>query len=412
MLAAEGLTNCRDAKRYKFGTHRTVNPAETVARVRPLMARMGMTRIADVTGLDRIGVPVVMVCRPNSRSLAVSQGKGIDLEAATASALMEAAELYHAEHIEVPLKLGSMSELMHSHRFVDVSKLARISGSRFDPHLVMLWTAGTELVSGQLRWVPFETVRANFTLPPPPGSGCFDCSSNGLASGNTLEEAVCHGICEVIERDATTLWNRMSSGNRTLTGLDLASVTDQACQEVVQRVRDADFDVAVWDTTTDVCVPSFFCLISDRRDRANHHGIGAGAHLAPDIALLRALTEAVQVRTTYISGARDDLMPDEYGAREREHRRGIAARLMLEHRPAGDFRAIADLSSPTFGEDLACLLDRLTAVGIEEVIAVDLAKPGIGIPVVRVVIPGMEGPDDHDLYAPGERALRLSGSMA
>lgn len=61
---------------------------------------MGITRVADVTGLDRIGIPVVMVCRPNARSLAVSQGKGIDIEAATVSGLMESVELYHAEHIE------------------------------------------------------------------------------------------------------------------------------------------------------------------------------------------------------------------------------------------------------------------------------------------------------------------------
>ena len=67
------------AKCHRLGTHRILSPAETVARVTPLMALMGITRVADVTGLDRIGVPVVMVCRPNARSLAVSQGKGCDL---------------------------------------------------------------------------------------------------------------------------------------------------------------------------------------------------------------------------------------------------------------------------------------------------------------------------------------------
>jgi len=371
---------------------------------------MGITRVADVTGLDRIGVPVVMVCRPNARSLAVSQGKGIDLAAATASGLMEAAELYHAEHIELPLKLGSYSELSHSHVFVDVDRLPLVSTKRFDRNLVMLWIEGLDLLSGEPRWLPFESVRANFTLPPPPGSGCFDCSSNGLASGNTISEAACHAICEIIERDATTLWNRISREERADTGLDLNSVTDEACCEVLDRLRRADFGIAVWETTSDVGVPSFFCLISDLRNPQDHYGIGAGTHLAPNIALLRALTEAVQVRTTYISGTRDDLLPEEYGEAERARRRRTAARLLAEHSAKRNFGSIPDGSSETFAADLSSLLTRLKAVGVTEVVAVDLSKSELALAVVRVIIPGLEGPDDHDGYVPGERARRLLGA--
>jgi len=80
-------------KAFRRGTHRAVAPAETVARVRPFLAAMGITRVANVTGLDHVGIPVVMVCRPNSWSLAVSQGEGLDLAAAEASGLMEAIEL-------------------------------------------------------------------------------------------------------------------------------------------------------------------------------------------------------------------------------------------------------------------------------------------------------------------------------
>ena len=318
-------------KNYAHGTHRSIYPSETIARIRPLMAQMGITRIANVTGLDRIGIPVVMVCRPNARSLAVSQGKGIDLDAATASGLMEAAELYHAEHIELPLKLGSLAELAHSHAFVDVNRLPRVVGSRFKPDLVMLWIEGRDLISGESRWLPYESVRTDFTVPPPPGSGCFDCSSNGLASGNTCTEALCHAICEVIERDATTLWNSISSERRATTGVDLDSIPDNRCRQVLARLRDADFEVAVWEITSDIDVPAFFCLIADQRDPTGHHGVGASAHLAPEIALLRALIEAAQVRTTYISGARDDIFPAEYEQSRLLARQGIAARLMAEH---------------------------------------------------------------------------------
>ena len=332
----------RGQKHYFGGTHRAVHPSVTIARVRELMPRMGITRVANVTGLDRIGIPVVMVCRPNARSLAVSQGKGIDLEAATASGLMEAAELFHAEHIELPLKLGSSSELSHSHAFVDVDRLPRVAGGRFNRNLVLLWIEGIDLLSGEPRWLPFESVSTNFTLPPPPGSGCFDCSSNGLASGNTAVEATCHAICEIVERDATALWNRIAPGERAKTGVNLESVSDEACREVLGKLEHADFDVAVWETTTDVGVPAFFSVIADRRNAISHHGVGAGAHPAPEIALLRALTEAVQVRTTYISGTRDDLLPEEYGEQRRAGTRSIAARLLAEHSPVRDFGAIAD----------------------------------------------------------------------
>ena len=71
------------------------------------MPEVGITRLANVTGLDRIGIPVVQAVRPNSRSLSVSQGKGVDMDSAKASAMMEAFELWHAERIELPCLCAS-----------------------------------------------------------------------------------------------------------------------------------------------------------------------------------------------------------------------------------------------------------------------------------------------------------------
>jgi ribosomal protein S12 methylthiotransferase accessory factor len=101
-------------KQYRDGTHRLVSPRETLARVRPFLPTMGITRIAVVIGLDTIGIPVVMTIRPNSRSLAVAQGKGWDLDAAKTSAVMEAVESYHAEHTQLPLRLASGREMQAS----------------------------------------------------------------------------------------------------------------------------------------------------------------------------------------------------------------------------------------------------------------------------------------------------------
>jgi ribosomal protein S12 methylthiotransferase accessory factor len=292
-------------KAYRRGTHRTVDPATTLARLRPHLAGMGITRIANVTGLDRIGVPVVMVCRPNARSLAVSQGKGLTLDAAKASGVMEAIELYHGERIELPLKLGSARDLAGSHRLVDLDALPQRADSRFHPDLPLLWIEGRNLLSDASTWLPYEIVHTNYTLPLPTGSGCYPATSNGLASGNHILEAIDHGIAEVVERDSTTVWNHLDQARRSGTRLDPETVDDDDCLEVLEQLGRARFTAAVWDTTTDVGIPSFYCVIVDRQHEVAHSGAGAGAHPSRAVALLRALTEAVQVRTTYITGSRE-----------------------------------------------------------------------------------------------------------
>jgi YcaO-like protein with predicted kinase domain len=394
----------RAAKGHRRGTHRLVAPGVTLERVAPLRARMGITRIANVTGLDRIGIPVVMVCRPNSRSIAVSQGKGLDLDAARASGLMEAVESYHAERIDLPLRLASLQSLQERHSAVDVDALPGITHGRFGPNLRLLWIEGRDLSSMAPVWLPYETAHADYTLPQPTGSGCFLAGTNGLASGNHLLEAINHAICEVVERDSTSIWNHLHPRRRDPTRLDLGTVDDDDCVQVIERLERAGFDVAVWDITSDVGVAAFYCLIVDRRDERAHAGAGAGAHSARGVALLRALTEAVQVRTTYIAGSRDDLHPDGFTAAAIEQKLRRAHALMAGGGPRRDFCTISSHDGESFADDLAWLLARLRSVGIEQVVTVDLTRPDLAIPVVRVVIPGLEGPDDHPRYLPGPRA--------
>lgn len=392
------------SKTFRKGTHRTIAPAETVARMRPLLPAFGVTRIANLTGLDRIGVPVVMVCRPNARSSAVFHGKGLDVAAAKASGIMEAVETWHAEHVRLPLRLDRLAELRRSESVADVRRLPLTVGSRFENDLPILWVGGDDLIGGGRMWVPFETVHMDATLREASGAGCFAASTNGLASGNHRLEATSHALCEVIERDATTLWRCRHQARRDGTRLDLATVGDDACRAVIQRLYDAELDVAVWDVTTDVGVPAFQCVLLDRTGEIGHLGQGSGCHPAAEVALLRALTEAVQVRTTYIVGSREDIRHDDY-FRETLDARTKAARFMM--RPVGTMRDFRKVPSSNF-EDLRTevdwIVDSLKSAGIRQVVAVDLTRPEFGVPVVRVVIPGLEGSDHLPDYTPGERA--------
>lgn len=398
-------------KLFRQGTHRTIAPTETLARVQPFLGAMGITRVANVTGLDRIGIPVVTVARPNSRSVAVSQGKGITLDAAKASGVMEAIEGYHAERIEKPLRLGSRNEFAGSLNLADLDGLPRIRGSRLDDNDPLLWIEGFDWVAKQPVWLPYEVVHTNYTLPSVGRSGCFVESTNGLASGNHMLEAVAHGIAEIVERDANTLWNRLSDLERRETRVDLGSVNDASCSNLIERLHKAGMSVGVWNITSDAGVPAFFCLIVDERLKLGHSGAGAGCHPAREIALMRALTEAVQVRTNYITGARDDLRREEYAPSGLSAKLSWAKRLMSG--PASvDFRHIGSTDFVSLGEDVDWMLGQLKAVGIGQVISVDLTKPQFGVPVARVVIPGLEGPDDHDDYCPGPRALAKGGPQS
>ena len=62
-----------------------------------------------------------------------------------------------------------------------------------------------------------------------------------------------------------------------------------------------------------------------------------------------------------------------------------------------------------FDDDLSWMVERLRSHGIEQVIAVDLTRPEIGLPVARIVVPGLEAPDDDEDYVPGPRALAARG---
>ena len=310
------LSRSVTAKSFRDGTHRTVAPTDTVARVRPLLPIIGATRIANVTGLDRIGIPVVMVCRPNARSISVSQGKGLDLDAAIASGVMESMESYHAEHITRSLKLNSLEELRYTHRMVEVGRLPTIEGSRFHGRLPILWIEGYDLLRDHFEWVPHELVHMNCTIPPPPGSGCFPSTSTGLASGNHPLEAVSHALCEAIERDALTLWLLGAEPEQRASEIDLDSLDDDACRSVIEKLRSARFSVAVWDVTSGLGVPAFLCRIADRDVPANSAAAtvdGSGCHPSRKVAFLRAVTEAVQSRLTQISGTRDDIGRNLYG---------------------------------------------------------------------------------------------------
>jgi ribosomal protein S12 methylthiotransferase accessory factor len=298
--------------------------------------------------------------------------------------------------------------MRHEYRVADVTELPLAAGSQFARDLALLWIEGNDLLGGNAVWLPFELVSTNYTLPLPPGSGCFQANTNGLASGNHPVEAITHGLCEVVERDATTLWKLQALRARAERLIDPATIDDADCQSLLAQLAAANLAVSVWETTSDIGIASFVCLVMERDGEYADPEFGAGCHPARGVALLRALTEAAQARNTYISGARDDYPPHYWEAAHRRRRHAFCRGLMGSARAGRSFVHVPNFDSPTLESDLRWLLARLRNAGITQVIAVDLAKEAIGIPVVRVVVPGLEGvmEDATGDYAPGSRAKR------
>lgn len=392
---------------------RRLVPAEaTLARLMPLLPMFGITRLANVTGLDTIGIPVVMATRPNSRALALSQGKGLTLAAAKASALMESVEGWHAERIALPLKLGSFEDLCYSHVMADPERLPRLADTAYTPFTQLLWVEGRSLSRDRGVWVPYEMVHTNYTMQMAPGSGCFQASSNGLASGNHPLEAIIHGLCEVIERDALTLWHLRDPDTQAATRVDLETVSDPVCRDLIARFAKAGVEVGVWDVTSDVGVPTFLCRIvqsTGAHVATIRPATGCGTHLMREIALSRALTEAAQSRLTHIAGARDDMPRSAYRQSLDTELQRSWLETIRHGSPVRDFNTLPTWDGRSLRADLDELLGRLAKAGLDEAIVVDLSRPELGIPVVRVIVPGLEGVDSSPDYLLGARGRAVVG---
>ncbi len=406
---AELLAGRDDAgpKTFTTGTHRLCSPEATLEKLAPHLRELGITRLADITGLDRIGIPVAMACRPNSRSVAVAQGKGPTCAAARASALMEALETYQAERAYPPTVHAAWRDLDCA---LDPKRLPLCPASEFHEGLVRRWVAGVDLADGARRYVPFELVHTDYTLPGPEPGDCFAANTNGLASGNHVLEAAVHALAEVVERDALTLWQLRSRAAQIASIVAPDTIDDPLCVQLLGRFAEAGVRVLIWDVTSDIRIPVFHVLIMDTDAHGAAPEFGSGCHPNRAVALARALTEAAQARLTFIAGSRDDFDPAAYDAAARAARLSHCRRLFECRSTMGDFSTIPGHDARSLRDDLRWMLARLRDAGLEQAVVVDLGGPVADTSVVRVLVPGLEGPlrGANDDYVPGARARRIA----
>lgn len=365
-------------KRYFLGTHRAHSPDETWNRISPSLERMGITRIADVTRLDTLGIPVFQAIRPASRNLSVSQGKGLTAAAARVSAAMESVEMWHAEDLDrVPQTTSSLQEMRYANP-IPHEKLRWMFGARPLWSHPIRWVEARSLAEDRPGWLPRDMMELDFTVSERFRPQMFVRNSNGLASGNDIYEAILHGLCEVVERHA---WSLVQKDPTRLVPIAEETVDSEHLQAIIARVRSAGLKLAMYDITWQDGLPTAFAkLVASDLPVVWH---GSGCHTSPEVALSRALTEAAQSRLTFIAGARDDLVPLAKGASF--HR---SYETFVEPRPVRSFAEIGDDSSPSVHQDVARVAERLTRLGYEP-FWIDLTHSEVGIPVASSFVPGL-----------------------
>lgn len=268
---------------------------DTLKIIQPYTRECGITRVACLTGLDQIGIPVYTGIRPLSKSLTTSQGKGLTNAAAQCGAIMESVEVFFAEEIEPLHQQLSVQELQRQgRRYLHPNLFSHGVNFQNDNRAFSWISAQNEL--GEKCLLPWAAVSQNTTHQD---VILMATNSTGLASGNSHVEAQFYALLECLERE----------------------VDEGGVKQMVQKMPNfpglseilAVCEVSLFYYPNIFNLPIFECQLQAKNPFSNQAiCCGYAAHLDKELSLTRAVFEAVQTRMTVIAGSRDDLTSKDY----------------------------------------------------------------------------------------------------
>ena len=348
----------------------------------PLCRQAQITRLADITGLDRIGLPVVQAVRPAALSEVTSLGRGLSKTEAAVGAIMESLERFYAERIPSHrVFLATADELSVPDKLFRNLVLPHCKDWRTN---TIPWINGVNVATGHVQPIPLELVHTCYTDPPPPYDGVFIRTTTGLACHTTLYAAFLHGLFECIERDALA---RAFATHGFFDHMRLAPVgLGDAVDHIITLAAEWGISLGLWYAPSPAKVPVVWCQAIETGPgepilALPTEGYSAGSTLA--IATLSAVLEALATRAGAISGARDDQTREHYRKRT-DANVAKARQLILEQSSfkqsvAPDWLAVPSISS---------LIDRVVS-SLGPVLAVLLGTDtATGVKCVRTVLPG------------------------
>jgi ribosomal protein S12 methylthiotransferase accessory factor len=375
--------------KYYKGTHRAINPSQTISKVENKLKKAGVTRVTEITHLDRVGIPVYSAIRPSAQDGAVSiyAGKGATTEQAKASAMMEAFERYSAEKQDIDQNIiikGTFNDMENALKPSSLILPRRLQKNPEETRLE--WIEAINIKTEEKILIPANAVYHPYQTDKE--SHIFKSNTNGLASGNIIEEAVFHGMTEVIERDA---WSIFETYKKRVE-INASQSDNPIIINILKRFHDVGIDIKLIDLTADISVPTVAAVADDTvlKDPALLT-MGVGTHLDPEIAVIRALTEVAQSRATQIHGTREDTVRATFMRKAGyERMKRINSHWFGETEQSINIKSMKNRCSSSFKKDIEITIKQLQKCGIEDVLFVDLTRKEVEIPVARIIIPGLE----------------------
>ncbi|MCQ2052483.1 MAG: YcaO-related McrA-glycine thioamidation protein [archaeon] len=370
---------------------RVISPKETIKRVSSMLEKVGIDQVEDITNIDNLKIPVYSVNRKITAkgTFGNYNGKGVTPDQAKASAIMEAMERYSAELKETDvIAYGTLKKMREADMSyvepIDMILPARIMNGLESSEIA--WTECYDILRGENVWVPACAVF--YPYYPDGDLQLFRFHTNGLAAGNTIEEAILHAMFEVIERDA---WSIAESFNMTKADV-IIDDENSVSGKLLKQFKNAGVEVNLKNLTTDVEVTTIAASSDDVRTKDPEMlNIGLGTHLDPEIAVIRALTEVAQSRTAHKHGLKVNA---ELQKKTRdmgyENIKKANAMWYRSNKNKIELSKLKNEATPYVLDDIELVLGKVMNVGFDRVIVSDLTRPEIGIPTVRVIIPGME----------------------
>jgi thioglycine synthase len=404
------------------GTSRVKPAWETLNEITLISRRIGVTRIADITHMDILRIPNYSAILPGTEDyIWVYSGKGPTKAHAKASAIMESIERYSAlpSGAQKSFTQASYEELTKIKKVLHPEEVVEPVRFNYRNHMKMDFLSGVDLINEEQIMVPAALALFRYSPKDPAVNPFAFYHTNGLASGNVQEEAVCHSLCEVIERDAMSLSQLRASAlpfhflkyiaNSLISigypimeinadkftddpsifpDVDISNVKFKPVKAVVDKFAKAKIPLTIKDITSDIGIPTFNA--SSIEWITHDYGYlaeGHGTHPDARIALLRAITEVSQTRAANIQGARDDLRKIKYGEDNTDDKR---AWQFMPSKHKIDFSEVKTFINEDILDDIKLILNSLKRAGLLKAIIVNLTNTKLNIPVVRAIVPGLE----------------------
>ena len=325
-----------------------------------------------------------------------AMGKGLTIASSQAGALEEALErqsmIWQGDEGVQVARMDDLERSIHPND-IQLYSAAQIAAAKLDgspthrfhyvPQTFQVdqehaWSQVRGIADDRRAWIPSAIA---YLGVPQTGPGSLRGCSNGVAAGNSVDEALLQGLLELVERDSVALW-WYSRAHRP--GIDLDATDDPRVRAAIAPLRARGRDVWVLDITSDLDIPAMVALTAT--PEGGRILMGFGAHVDPVIAVVRALTEVCQSESG-ISDWRRESTPEGVPEIEGEWLAAVTTATdpwLAQHGSV----PLASASTLNLHESLDAVLVALSKAGLEAW-WMDLTRSDIGLPVVRTVVPGL-----------------------